>query len=431
MKKTSNIFVFLILLLALLFTSNSAFAIKEWTIMSYLDADNDLEEYLLADFVEMGAVGSTDQVNIVAQVDRVSGYTTAYGNWTNTRRFYIKKGDTPSSTPLEQLGELNMGDKNTLRDFIIWAVTNYPAKKYMLILSNHGGGWRKRNMQGKVTKAICWDETNNDDCLYMKDVQIAMKDAENATGKKITVIGFDACLMAMIEVATDMKDCADVMIASEEVEPGNGWPYTPVLTKLTTTPTMTGGQLASIIVDEYALSYKGIDSTITLSAVDLTKISALNTSIKTFVDNANQWTKIKDARLATRTYSEADGYPHADLGHFMSLLSSKGVTDPAVLSAAAAVRNNLTAAVFANKYGSSRTNSNGLAIFFPKTTTAYTNAQGSAYPTKDFNLATGWDSFLKKYFNPPADKPISDLSGAAAVDGSGVATLSRTTPVPV
>jgi len=39
--------------------------LPEWTIMVYLDGDNDLEKYAIDDFLEMASVGSTSDVNII------------------------------------------------------------------------------------------------------------------------------------------------------------------------------------------------------------------------------------------------------------------------------------------------------------------------------------------------------------------------------
>jgi DNA uptake protein ComE-like DNA-binding protein len=225
-------------------------------------------------------------------------------------------------------------------------------------------------------------------------------------GKKLAVVGFDACLMGMVEIATDMRNIADVMVASEELEPGAGWPYDKLLARIVANPAISTRDFAAGIVTDYNVYYSTRDSSTTLSAIDLTKIGALNTAIAGFVGAANQWAKIKAAREATRTYSEADGYPHADLGHFMANIATAGVTDPAVFNAAAAVRTALTAAVINNKFGSARTNSTGLAMFFPKTKTAYNAAEGADYPTHDFSVATGWNGFLFKYFTPPADVPV-------------------------
>ncbi len=403
----------------------SAVEPKEWTWMVYLDADNNLEPDGLKDFLEMAKVGSDEKINIVVQIDRCDGYASTYGNWTDCRRYLIQKGMTPTAAPLENLGEVNMGSKTVFKDFVVWAMRNYPAKRYALILWNHGGGWRVQRRDTRIHKAICWDETNGDACLYMKDVQDAIRSAESTVNRKLDIVGFDACLMGMIEVATDMKDLAGYMIGSEEIEPGAGWPYDQILGPLAANPTMTPRDLASLVVDAYAAYYKTRDASTTQSAIDLSKISSLNGYIRSFVSAAQNWAGIKAARLATRTYSEADGYPHADLYHFMDSLKAKGVTSAAVLSAAEQVKAALRAAVVNTKNGSDRTNSNGLAIFFPKTKTDYNNADGAAYPNNDFSVATGWNGFLLKFFNPP-----SEPSTGPSVDGTGTATLSRKTPVP-
>lgn len=83
-----------------------------WTFMVYM-AGNDLEEFGIGDFLEMSAVGSTSNVNIVAQFDRTSGYDFSYGNWTDTRRGIIRQGDTPSLNWGTSIGEANMGNANT------------------------------------------------------------------------------------------------------------------------------------------------------------------------------------------------------------------------------------------------------------------------------------------------------------------------------
>ena len=129
----------------------------EWTVMVYLDADNNLESVGIDDINEMEMVGSTSEVNIVVQVDRIpysvlassnQGYADdiSNGNWTTTRRYYVTQDFNPIliNSPLKiDLGELNMGDPQTLVDFASWAAINYPAKKYLLVIWNHGGGLRR------------------------------------------------------------------------------------------------------------------------------------------------------------------------------------------------------------------------------------------------------------------------------------------------
>ena len=117
----------------------------EWLVMFYEDADDGvLERDMMVDLNEMERVGSTDQVHMVAQVDRHKGAFGGMGNWTTTKRFYITQDadlGRIASSELADLGELNMADGATLADFVTWAVVNYPARKHALILSDHGSGW--------------------------------------------------------------------------------------------------------------------------------------------------------------------------------------------------------------------------------------------------------------------------------------------------
>jgi hypothetical protein len=134
-----KIFLFFSVLFFNIFSAN-------WTIMVYLDGDNDLEEYAINDFLEISSSGSDENINIVVQFDRNNYYDTRYGDWTECNRFYITKGMTPErKNAINDWGdgkggrEVNMGEPYTLKDFINWAKTNYPAKK---ICFNFMESWR-------------------------------------------------------------------------------------------------------------------------------------------------------------------------------------------------------------------------------------------------------------------------------------------------
>lgn len=68
----------------------------EWTVLVYLDGDNNLESDAIDDFEEMARVGSTDQVHIIVQMDRIrspEGWDDRrYGNWDGTLRFRVEAG---------------------------------------------------------------------------------------------------------------------------------------------------------------------------------------------------------------------------------------------------------------------------------------------------------------------------------------------------
>jgi hypothetical protein len=256
MKKQPTLIAWLAMALLLILLDHALLAQAKWTFMVYLDADNDLESFGIKDFNEMEKIGSSAEVNIIVQIDRIAGYDNTNGNWTGTKRYRVTQDANTSqisSAVIQDMGEVNMGDPATLTAFITWATTSYPAEHYALVLWDHGGGWQKkstadprhiapvmgnekilttlkslpfnpgssghstevtgipslkefpeslRNLQHNVLsrdnilKNVCVDQTSGDE---LKNAEIS--GAIDAAGTYMNLIGFDACLMAMIENA--------------------------------------------------------------------------------------------------------------------------------------------------------------------------------------------------------------------------------------
>lgn len=306
----------------------------KWTFMVYMDADNNLEVDGIADFLEMAQVGSNDDVHIVVLFDRIDGYDSSYGDWTSTRLFHIEQNDLPTAGEGLSWGEMNMGDPQTLVQFVTSAAADYPADHYALVLWNHGGGWRARAEQqnGQASfKDVCWDDTSGGDVLYTYELRQAFEEIQTTVGT-IDLIGFDACLMAMIEVAYELRNHGDVMVASEEVEPVAGWPYDAVLADLAADPLMTAAQLGQVIVDRY---YEEMEwwGGYTQSAIDLGELEELANRVDTLAGTLiDHWDDDQDA----------------------------------VKSAATDVMTQVEQAVIHERHGSLWPDSHGLAIYFPE-----------------------------------------------------------------
>ena len=116
---------------------------------------------------------------------------------------------------LENFGKVNMGDSDTLRKFISYSMDNFPARKYGLIMWDHGGG---------SIAGFGHDEKFADGSLTLRDMRRAF-DESGLRKNKLEFLGFDACLMATVEMAIVAADYAHVLIASEDLEPGDGWDY--------------------------------------------------------------------------------------------------------------------------------------------------------------------------------------------------------------
>ncbi len=357
----------ILLAISILFGASTAGAAK-WTFMVYMAADNNLEAAGIKDFLEMAAVGSSDDINILVQMDRIPGYSDAYGDWTDCKRFRVAQGMTPIPDAAEEhLGEVNTGDPAVLIDFINWGTAKYPADRYALILWDHGSGWQKRTFSRDLAfKAICSDDSDGHAILYNREVRQALQTAD----VPVNLIGFDACLMAMVEVAYEIRDAGpSVMVASEELEPGDGWPYDAILGQLAANPGWSAAQLGYAIVELYYASYSESTPMRTQSVIDLTKIQSLADAISGFADT----------------------------------LRSSWETDPtAVRTSARSVMDRIDLAVIHEKHGDNHRGANGLAIYFPLDD--YDYSAGYNGNTIRFPADNQWDEFLDDYY--------TDMSGS-------------------
>lgn len=372
----------------------------EWTVMVYLDADNNLESAGIDDINEMEMVGSSADVNIVVQVDRIpysvlasnnEGYLddTSNNNWTNTRRYYITQDFDSvqiNSQLISDLGELNMGDPQTLIDFTTWAVTEYPAKKYLLVIWNHGGGFRST----ALSKDIAWDDTSGGDKITMSELEHALSAISIQMGKNVDIVGMDACLMAMTEVAYQIKDYANILVASEENEPNDGWPYDTILEELVGDPTMSSTQLADTIVNRYIYSYTSFDD-VTQSAIDLSHMDTLATQLSNLAlaimsDTLTPTINYIDAANSSQYYSDWD---FIDLYDFCNKVLTYSYNFQ-VKSIALSIQQTLVSSVVINSNfdGWSVSDSKGLSIYFPHV--AYDNY----YNNTNFAQDTKWDEML-------------------------------------
>ncbi len=369
-----------------------------WTVLVYLDGDNNLERDAVIDFNEMELVGSTDQVKIVVQFDRIGAVALwdddSNGDWETTKRFLVTRDDDPEtirSQELEDLGELNMGDPQTLVDFAVWGMQTYPAERYALILWDHGASWA----------GIAFDETDGEDGINMPELDAALRTIQQQTGRRIDLIGFDACLMAQIDVALVTAPYADVFVASAELEPNTGWPWDLLLRRLVDNPQQDAAAFGAAIVESYREFYASRDDpTVTLSAFDLRRANDLRQKLNALSDAmlaglGDSYTAIAEARSFVDVYSQPapDEFSAADLGHFARLVVDRGAR-PAVAEPARALYEAIDQARIAEWNGGFHANSTGLSIFFPQYAQLYPPIYGQGSPLPQ---QTSWGDFLKAF----------------------------------
>ncbi|MDI6917041.1 MAG: clostripain-related cysteine peptidase [Thermoplasmatales archaeon] len=417
-KKTMIILLLVFLLIPFFpYAESAKDKSKDWTIMIYFDADNDLDGAGIDDFNEMAKIGSTANVNVVVEMDRAEGEDNSDNGWTDTKLFYVTKGLTPTpENALMDLGEKNMGDPDTLIDFVLWAVKNYPAKHYLLDLWDHGGGWQ----------GVCWDDTNDNDFLTMPELKEALKTIRENINRNIDVVLFDACTMGCIEVNYQIKDYADIAVGSETFVPGDGCPYDTILSPLVENPTMTPEDLAEVIVDAYIYSYSdgspdpADTPEVTMSAFDMKKMDRVAESVDELcmllsqdagnpVTNAEIWRSRNNAQTFTVGFVPSP-FPNIassmiDVYDFAYEISNKnfGIKQTAK-DKAEMVMGNIEYSRIAEAHGSGYPDTYGMTIYFPNDLTTEYNG---SYDETCFGKDKYWDEFIHHANFPPdsADNP--------------------------
>lgn len=398
--------------------------LREWTIMVFMAADNNLEVGTEDDINEMETVGSTEDVAILVQVDRIGEYSqNTNWKWNGAKRFLIKK-DTNSkvvnSLVVQELNEIDSASIESLVDFVKWCKQTAPAKKYALILWNHGTGWKpispdvisnsdrglKIGYRRNIMYNISYDDTSNTS-MDIPSLEKALSEINKILGQKIDLLGFDACLMQMLEVAVASYKYAKYQVGSVDLEPERGWPYNSILKKLASKPTIDAKQLGKIIVDEYVKSYNNGSQgnvSVTLSLLDLSNMDQ-------FLDNFNAFCKvlskslskidlIESIRKETLKYVYTD---YLDLGHFLNIVISK-FDDQNLIKAALNAYKSLISSdesglVISNKVnGTKFKDSRGISIYFPDR--AIFKPYKTQYSELSISKITKWFEFLQNYEKP-------------------------------
>ena len=406
-----------------------------WLVMYYGDADDEILEYdILTDANKIELAGSAGDVQLVAQLDRFKGGYHGDGDWTSTKRFFITYDEdlkVLASEELEDIGEVAMSDGDTLADFITWAATEYPADKYVLILSDHGagwpGGWSDPDPGGLGAHDIALAHAFGD-MLFLMEIDDALSRAQEAAGiAEFELIGMDACLMSDLAVYTALAAHARYAVASQESEPDVGWAYNSFLKTILEDPTIDGATLAQQVVDSYLVDdakitdpreraerilgmmeesdevsaeelielrdglekmtldeiaaqipgpeaiLEDLEDKMTLTAVDLAQIPDVLSAVSglaqalTGVDQKHAAAARTYAQAFETVFDDNEPSPYLDLGNVAELLKQT-TGDAQVAAAADEVIAALGRAVIGEKHGRQKVGATGISIYFPNST---------------------------------------------------------------
>jgi hypothetical protein len=404
-----------------------------WTFMTYLAGYNNLADFASKDIGEMQAVGSSDDVQVAVFVERLGD--------PGARRFLLDRHGAP--TDVEELGDVDSGSPQTLADFIAWVGRTAPAEHYALVIWNHGSGWQPddledlyhqlRREQGasapsaREVSVLTGDSEINralftptlkgvlelpsmrargiasDDgsghSLDTVELGSVLERAAADLGGPLELLGMDACLMSNLEVGYQGRRSVRHIVASEELEPGDGWPYTDILRALTDDPGMTGADLGRTIVETYVASYAGTSEVVTQCAVDTTRMDAfaqavdsLATALRGVLADQGQ----RSAILGARARSVEFHGELVDVTTFCDQLLVVSTLDDKVREAARAVLDELAPGRFVvaeGHAGDGVDGVGGVTLYFPS---PFEEAS-RFYRDTAFATERGWDEFLAAF----------------------------------
>ena len=228
------------------------------TVMIYMNG-SDLESqygYATEDLREMLNATLSDNVNVVIQTGGTKKWKTDGISNKHAQRFLV--ADKHLELIDDSLGQLDITDEQTIRDFIVFCSNNYPADRNILIFWDHGGG---------VVYGYGVDENLNDPyaALTLDEIQRAVRDS----GVKFEMIGFDSCLMGGLETACALCDYSDYLIVSEDFESGSGWEYQNWLSLLGYNSSTPMTDVAKVVVNDFIQESIFADSEGVLALIDL------------------------------------------------------------------------------------------------------------------------------------------------------------------
>jgi hypothetical protein len=327
-----------------------------WTVLVYMAADNTLTWSAVQDLAEMDAAGYDPEVRVVVQAEfspqqfALKGCTPACVGMStyNTFRYVIRPGPGTDGLDetVEDLGSnRNMTSTAELREFVTWGEAQYPAQRTMLVLWDHGGGYK--GMLEDVTSA-------GPNLMSPAQLKPAL------SGLSLDVIAFDMCLMGGYETLESISGLAHYAVFSEEAVPGEGYPYDSILDGIQASPTAPSMNLVQLATSAFDASYAGSRSSTTISAYDLGKYdsfrSALGTVAQTLTGNLGT---LRPAIAAAAVGSQKYEYSElTDLVNFVDSLKAR-TTDATLLSQLTTLR---TAAIGGFRLDSRARNGSGVAV---------------------------------------------------------------------
>ena len=396
--------------------------------MVYMVADTGDSFYQSAmkDIAEMTAARFEDDVRVVVHADAPSPWLTK--RWEVTGTSDGKKGEA-REVPYADAEGKGCGRK-CLLNFVETCINNpnYQADNYLLVLWGHGEGidWKEKVLGGRpaslaISGAGKRFAPGSEGVLEVGELGKVLKEMDLGKAKikkENVVVGFDACLMGMIEVYDEIQEYVGYAVAANDEIPDTGWPYTDVLNllggKSGIGPRMLAEEIVDVCKEWYSLNSP--ESKVSFSACNLEQSKAVRTAATKLIVALMEGIKedsVREAIRKARDFAEdLKEKAYVDLNAFCCELKEQardGAGLQKLLVPAEEVVKVLKNFVFNHGFSDEYPykyyeESRALSICFPESAELAGSMQGievnwGSYEDLDFSKETHWPKLLEKFWD--------------------------------
>ncbi len=205
---------------------NNADLDDSWTVLLYMtgtdiESDKGASTYIMNEICNANVnTENIKKLNFLVQTGGTKNWHSNYGSKDNLHR--LKLTGNGDYEEIEKLPLASMGNPDTLADFINWGMTNYPAKKTMVILWDHGG----------PLNDLCYDELYNEDCLTINEVEYAFAKSKSSLKAPIDADIFHTCSNGTVEYANALAPYVNYMVISPTYTPTYGFDYKDLVNQM-------------------------------------------------------------------------------------------------------------------------------------------------------------------------------------------------------
>jgi len=421
--------------------------LPNWTVFYYASAGDRMEEIRVKKLLELESIGSSKDMNLLAQIDRGEEYLTIreHGGKAGATRYKLEKSDAPNriiSPEVKHFGQVNASDPAVLQDFLSWGMKKYPAEHYLIMVQGHGAG-----MTGLLADHGKEAKAEKHELMSVPEFAGAINGAEESAGvdKDQVVLDLRSCLVGTAELAYELKDSAAMLVDSQAVLYPTYWRIGDIL---------GDKEAAGLDPEQMAQRISQVNSTekgirkpmATSSLVDLKQVPELKKAVVAFEKAVQAGPESKERlKDLLEVKSRPNFYDDTAVSFYASdfyelarsIAEDKQIKDPKVKTAAKNLQTALDKVVVEHSKWEDdpafNKNANGMGITTASSPRIYRQTR---YRDLAFDKDTGWSEFMTSYapgavrgqsarlddavLKPPRMSEIARLAGEALEDAAGL-----------